>query len=693
MNPPVGDPNLQHIHYGDTPEVRRLVWIPWLQAGGLLLTVFVGFSSCRRSGGPRASGRGRRWPASSRTSSGRRSRRSRDGSRCSGSLQVSVRATSPTGDRGRSIGEDLERLERISHRFELIGTRARAREPLRPQGRGATSSSTSRRASRGWRRKGVDLLVDVPPGLAARQGERGAPGLGARERRQERPRRAGGSGRQDHHLRAGSRREVGQPAHPRYGPGVDPEIRDKIFEPGVSSKPGGGAWAWRSRVASSRACTGAGSSFSRPARAPPSRSDSRRRCLRPYVLAPGWTESRAARGDPPLRGPCPRAGRRGLGKTRVLTARMCHLIHEHGVPPDRILAVTFTNKAAGEMRERIGRLLGTRAVGMWVGTFHAIGARLLRRHADRLGWDRAFSIFDADQSLRLVKSVQESVGVDPKRWSPKAIRAEISNAKNQLVGARSSRRTTRARFDLFVKNVARVYPEYRSRSPTRTPSTSTTCSRAPSSSWRRAPSCSSATGSASRSCSWTSTRTRTGAVPLRRAARAEPPEPDGRRRRRSVDLRWRGADIRNILDFEQAFPGARVVRLERNYRSTERILDAANRVISENVQRKGKTLRTERAGGEPVTLLESVDENDEARWIVNEIEARAGRRRAALSLRRRALPHERAGARARGRVPARGDPIPGRRERALLRAARDPGRAGYLRLISNPRDESPSNGW
>ena len=110
----------------------------------------------------------------------------------------------------------------------------------------------------------------------------------------------------------------------------------------------------------------------------------------------------------------------GSGKTRVLTARVCQLVREHGVAPDRVLAVTFTNKAAGEMRERIGRLLGSEPAGMWVGTFHAVGARLLRRHADRVGFDRTFSIFDADQALRLVKSVQEAVGVDPKRWSPKA---------------------------------------------------------------------------------------------------------------------------------------------------------------------------------------------------------------------------------------------------------------------------------
>jgi DNA helicase-2/ATP-dependent DNA helicase PcrA len=150
----------------------------------------------------------------------------------------------------------------------------------------------------------------------------------------------------------------------------------------------------------------------------------------------------------------------GSGKTRVLTSRVCHLVQEHGVAPDRILAVTFTNKAAGEMRERITRLLDAEPRGMWVGTFHAIGARMLRTHADRLGWDRTFSIFDAEQSLKLVRSIQEAVGLDPKRWSPKAVRSEISNAKNQLVHAEVFVRDNEGSFDLFVRNVARVFPEY-----------------------------------------------------------------------------------------------------------------------------------------------------------------------------------------------------------------------------------------
>ncbi|HIM57369.1 MAG TPA: DNA helicase II, partial [Candidatus Latescibacteria bacterium] len=119
----------------------------------------------------------------------------------------------------------------------------------------------------------------------------------------------------------------------------------------------------------------------------------------------------------------------GSGKTRVLTTRIAHLIHERGVPPDRILAVTFTNKAAGELRDRISGLLGEAPKGMWTGTFHALGARILRRHAPLLGWSNTFTIFDAEQSLKLIKRTTEDVGVDTRRWNPKAIRGHLSSAK------------------------------------------------------------------------------------------------------------------------------------------------------------------------------------------------------------------------------------------------------------------------
>ena len=313
----------------------------------------------------------------------------------------------------------------------------------------------------------------------------------------------------------------------------------------------------------------------------------------------------------------------GSGKTRVLTARVCNLIQQHGVPANRVLAVTFTNKAAGEMRSRITRLLDAEPSGMWVGTFHAIGARLLRRHADSLGWDRTFSIFDADQALRLVKSVQESVGLDPKRWSPKGIRAEISNAKNQLIDAETFSRDNEGSFDLFVRNVAKVFPEYQKALKQQNAMDFDDLLMKP-------------------------VQLLEGNPELRESYQerfafvlVDEYQDTNRAQFRFVELvagkhanlmvvgdddqsiyGWRGADIRNILDFENSFPTARIVRLERNYRSTQCILDAANHVIAENVNRKGKTLRTEREGGDAITVLESFDENDEARWIVEEIQTR-----------------------------------------------------------------------
>ncbi|HSH75240.1 MAG TPA: UvrD-helicase domain-containing protein [Longimicrobiales bacterium] len=378
----------------------------------------------------------------------------------------------------------------------------------------------------------------------------------------------------------------------------------------------------------------------------------------------------------------------GSGKTRVLTARVCHLIHEHGVAPDRILAVTFTNKAAGEMRDRISGLLGGEQIGMWVGTFHATGARLLRRHADRMGWDRAFSIFDAEQSLRLVKSVQQSVDVDPKRWNPKAIRAEISNAKNQLVGPGAFSAYNEGSADPFVRKVARVYPEYQKTLEDQNAFDFDDLLTRPVELFESSPDL------------LEHYRDRFAFVLV------DEYQDTNRAQFRFLELvaerhrnlmvvgdddqsiyRWRGADIRNILDFEVAFPGARVVRLERNYRSTERILEAANRVIDENVRRKGKTLRTEREGGEPLTLVEALDESDEARWIVNEIEARvvgapgSTYRSAAVLYRTNAQARALEDALRRAGMPYQ---VIGSVRFYERREIQDV--LAYLRLISNPRD-------
>lgn len=311
----------------------------------------------------------------------------------------------------------------------------------------------------------------------------------------------------------------------------------------------------------------------------------------------------------------------GSGKTRVLTVRIARLIEEHGVDPARILALTFTNKAAGEMRERVRALLGRDPTGMWIGTFHAIGVRVLRQHATRLGWSPGFLIYDSADSESLIRRIaKDQLGLDPKRWNSKAIRAAISAAKNELVGVQEY--AERA-VDPFTRKVAEVYERY-----------------------QRA---------LREANAFDFDDLLVKPVELLRAH----PEVLGRYRERFqfilVDeyqdtnraqylfvrllaeghanlfvvgdddqsiYGWRGADIRNILDFETDFADARLVRLEENYRSTQTILQAANRVIAENLRRKGKTLRTANAEGERLTLLESADEADEAEWIVGEIGAR-----------------------------------------------------------------------
>jgi DNA helicase-2/ATP-dependent DNA helicase PcrA len=391
-----------------------------------------------------------------------------------------------------------------------------------------------------------------------------------------------------------------------------------------------------------------------------------------------------------VRGPALVLAGAGSGKTRVLTTRVAHLIQEHGVPPSRILAVTFTNKAAGEMRERITSMLGREPRGMWVGTFHALGARLLRRHAHLLGWDNAFTIFDAEQSLRQVKRTLEALQIDPKRINPKAVRGEMSAAKNQLVSPEEFVRDHQEGFDLFLRQVARVYPAYQQSLRTQNAFDFDDLLVKPVTLLEEHPSV------------------------LRQYAErfafllVDEYQDTNRAQFRFLELLaaehrnlmvvgdddqsiygWRGADIRNILDFEATFPGAAVVRLEQNYRSTALILDAANAVIAQNTQRKGKTLRTDRAGGEELTRVECFDETDEARWIVDEIQSRYEEGPALHNYRDFSILY-RTNAQSRALEDAfrrKGVPyqIVGGVRFYERREIQDV--LGYLRLISNPRDE------
>ncbi len=378
----------------------------------------------------------------------------------------------------------------------------------------------------------------------------------------------------------------------------------------------------------------------------------------------------------------------GSGKTRVLTVRISHLVRHHGVAPYKILAVTFTNKAAGEMRDRVQGLLGEEPRGMWLGTFHALGARILRRHAPRLGWSNTFTIYDQEETLRLVKRIQEDLGIDPKRWNPKAFRAHISGAKNQLTSAQSFVEEAGDSFDIMARNVAKVFPAYQEALHDHDAMDFDDLLMKPVELLEGHPEI------------LEEYRRRFSFLLV------DEYQDTNRAQFRFLELLatssenlmvvgdddqsiygWRGADIRNILDFETAFPGARLVRLEENYRSTGTILEAANRVIQHNVNRKGKTLRTQRGAGERITLTETADETDEARWIVDEIGARMGgegervHRSFAVLYRTNAQARALEDAFRRKGVPYQvvgGVRFYERREIQDVLA--------YLRLISNPRD-------
>jgi DNA helicase-2/ATP-dependent DNA helicase PcrA len=313
----------------------------------------------------------------------------------------------------------------------------------------------------------------------------------------------------------------------------------------------------------------------------------------------------------------------GSGKTRVLTHRIANLVEEFGVDPASILALTFTNKAAAQMRDRIRDLLGRDPAGMWMGTFHAIGARILRRHATRLGWTPSYVIYDAADSEGLMRRiVKDELQLDPKRWSPKAFQAAISAAKNELTGVQAYQE---AALDPFQQKVGQAYERYQRALRDANAFDFDDLLVKPLELLRGFPDVLAAYRDRFRFVlvdEYQDTN-RAQYVFLRLLA-----EEHGNLFVVGDDDQsiygWRGADIRNILDFEKDFPDARMVRLEQNYRSSQTILDAANRVIAENVNRKGKTLRTDNPAGERITLVECADEADEAEWIVAETVARMG---------------------------------------------------------------------
>jgi ATP-dependent DNA helicase UvrD/PcrA len=307
----------------------------------------------------------------------------------------------------------------------------------------------------------------------------------------------------------------------------------------------------------------------------------------------------------------------GSGKTRVLTHRVAHLIGAHGVKPNEILAITFTNKAAGEMRGRLERMLGHTARAIWILTFHAACGRILRREAERLGYRSTFTIYDQADQIRLVKACLEELGRDPKRFTPRGIHAQISNAKNLLVGPDAYTARVSSFYD---QTVAEVYELYQRRL------------------------------FASNAVDFDDLLLLTVEVLERfpearekwqtafRYVLVDEYQDTNHAQYRLLQLLagkhrnvfavgdpdqsiygFRGADIRNILEFERDFPGTSTIALEQNYRSTNAILGAANAVIEHNRERKPKRLFSELGQGDPVQVIEVEDEHAESRFVAAEI--------------------------------------------------------------------------
>lgn len=308
----------------------------------------------------------------------------------------------------------------------------------------------------------------------------------------------------------------------------------------------------------------------------------------------------------------------GSGKTRVLTHRIAHLVEDLGVAPWQIMAITFTNKAAAEMRERLGGLIGSNARGMWVSTFHSMCVRILRADCERIGFSQGFTIYDDDDSKRLMKQILEELNVDPKRYPINALRNRISKAKNdlivpevfidqykdvmnQVVGRVYKRLQERLQalnafdFDdllmytwLLLKHNNDVLQAYQNRFKYLLVDEYQDTNHAQ-------------------------------YVLTQLLAEANKNIMVVGDDDQSI-YSWRGADLRNILDFEKDYPEAHVVKLEENYRSVGNILAAANAVIDNNVTRKRKKLFTSQEDGEKISVYMASDERDEGRWIASEIE-------------------------------------------------------------------------
>jgi DNA helicase-2/ATP-dependent DNA helicase PcrA len=307
----------------------------------------------------------------------------------------------------------------------------------------------------------------------------------------------------------------------------------------------------------------------------------------------------------------------GSGKTRVLTYRVAHLLNACGVKPNEILAITFTNKAAGEMRERLEGLLGTVARAIWILTFHSACGRILRREAPRLGYRSNFTIYDSADQVRLTKQCLEELERDPKRFVPRGIHSQISAAKNQLVTPAEYLERVSSFYD---QTVAEVYDLYQRRMfgsnavdfDDLLMLTVQVLERFPEARERWQKAFRYILVDEYQDTNHAQYRLLQLLAEKHRNVCAVG-DPD-----QSI-YAFRGADIRNIMEFERDFGETRTIALEQNYRSTNTILQAANAVIENNRERKPKNLWSELGEGDPVRVLEVEDEHAEARFVAAEI--------------------------------------------------------------------------
>src|SRR5215212_10844529 len=308
----------------------------------------------------------------------------------------------------------------------------------------------------------------------------------------------------------------------------------------------------------------------------------------------------------------------GSGKTRVITYRIAYLMGEMGVRPTNILAVTFTNKAAAEMLSRVDHLIPpTGGYRPWIGTFHSTSLRILRRYADRLGYTKSFAVYDTSDQLTLIRRSMRELNVNDEAFPPRAVLTRISNAKNELIGPVEYEKTN---LDFFGARVSEIYRLYQKRLKE-----------------YDAMDFDDLIGNY---------------VLLLEQHEDVRNELHDRFQHLLIDeyqdtnraqymlikllagprgnlvavgdedqsiYRFRGADIQNILNFERDFPGARIVKLEQNYRSTGNILDAATGVVSNNLARKGKTLFTDIGAGDPVRVVTTTNEREEAQFVIEKM--------------------------------------------------------------------------